>query len=138
MAFVNFVLAILATLSLFWVAFNRLKGNTHLIPQVILNIYFAVHLIVQYRQWSGEPQFLLYCFPLLASVCLMLLSYHRSVLTYMGTGLKSYTFLKNIALVLCVCAIPGNWIFYGSMALWMVSDWCIPYVETENPHETAQ
>lgn len=135
----NFILGILAALSLCWLGLSRLQGNGgRLIPQVILNIYFALHLIVQYRSWSGEPQILLYCFPLLASVCLMLQCYHRSMLTFAGTDLRRYTFLKHAALLLCCCAIPGNRIFYGSMALWTATDLCIPYVKKEKPHDPAQ
>lgn len=136
---VNFGLGLLAALSLCWLGLCRLKGNAGtLLPQVLLNVYFAVHLIVQYRQWSGEPQILLYCFPLLASVCLMLQCYHRAMASVMGTDLKRYSFLKNAALILCCCACPENWIFYGSMVLWTASDWCVPYVKKENPHEAAQ
>ena len=136
---VNFALGILGALSLCWLGVSRLQGSGgSLIPQVILNLYFALHLIVQYRAWSGEPQILLYCFPLLASVCLLLQCYHRSMLTYAGTDLRRYTFLKHAALLLCCCAIPANWIFYGSMALWTASDLCVPYAKKEKPHDPAQ
>ncbi len=136
---VNFGLGILAALSLCWLGLCRLKDSAgKLLPQLLLNVYFAVHLIVQYRQWSGEPQILLYCFPLLASVCLMLQCYHRAMVTTMGTDLKRYSFLKNAALVLCCCASPENWIFYGSMVLWTASDWCVLYTKKEKPDEAAQ
>lgn len=135
----NFALGILAALSLCWLGLSRLQGNGgRLIPQVILNIYFALHLIVQYRSWSGEPQILLYCFPLLASVFLLLQCYHRSMLTFAGTDLRRYTFLKHAALLFCCCAIPENGIFYGSMVLWTASDLCVPYVKKEKPHDPAQ
>lgn len=136
---VNFALGILAALSLCWLGLCRLKGSAGtLLPQVLLNVYFAIHLIVQYRQWSGEPQMLLYCFPLLASVFLMLQCYHRSMVTILGKDLKQYSFLKNAALILCCCASPENWIFYGSMALWTASDWCVLYIKKEKPDEAAQ
>ncbi len=139
LATLNMGLGIFAALSLIGLGVCRLlgKGKTWL-PLAVMNAYFVLHLIVQYRQWSAEPQLLVYCFPLLASVCLMLCCYHRAALPVLGNGARRYAFLKSAAIVLCCCAVPGNGIFYSSMILWIASDWFVCVTKTEETHESAQ
>jgi hypothetical protein len=37
-----------------------------------------LRLICQYRIWSSEPQLMLYCYPLLATVCIVMSSYQSA------------------------------------------------------------
>ncbi len=91
----------------------------------IVTVYFMLHAIDQYRHWNSEPQLLLYCFPLLATVFLMLSAYHHTTLDA-GTGKrKLYVFFNQLSLFFCCLAIPGdNPLFYLTMALWTGTNLC--------------
>lgn len=120
---VNFVLGILAAGALVWIGMCRFSGvKAGIVSHSLLCVYFMLHLIVQYRLWSAEPQVLVYCFPLLASVCLMLCCYHRAELSITGDGLRKFLFLNQLGLLLCCMSLTESWLFYGSMALWTASD----------------
>ena len=120
---VNFLLGILAAGALVWMGLCRLSGvKAGIISHSLLSIYFMLHLIVQYRLWSAEPQLLVYCFPLLASVCLMLSCYHRAELSITGKRVRRFLFLNQLSLLLCCMSLGESLLFYGSMALWTASD----------------
>ena len=119
-ATISFILGILAAVCLVLLGLCRLRGVR---PKVYLHgciaVYLMVHLISQYRAWSAEPQLQEYVFQLLASVFLMLSTYHRATLDARSGSRRWYLFFNYGALFFCFLALQnGMQPFYLSMALW--------------------
>ena len=87
-------------------------------------VYFAVHLISQYRAWSGCPQLEDYIFPMLAGVGLMLFAYQQTAFdggygcrkVQLGTGMLTVYF--------CLVALSEDLFLYGAGAAWVLSNLC--------------
>lgn len=94
-------------------------------------VFFMVVLVCMYQQWSGEPELLRYCYPLLALVFLMITAYQRAaVKAGIGDG-SQYLFFSRGALFFCLAAIPGSSlrIMFGALAVSILLDGCsIPMV----------
>lgn len=90
-----------------------------------VTVYFMLQLVCQYRFWSPESQFLLYFFPLLASVFLTLTAYQATCLT-VNKGIRwQYIFFNQAALFFCfVSLISKYWVFYLAMGLWVSTNLC--------------
>ena len=85
----------------------------------LVTLYLMLHLVSQYRFWSGEPQLQKYFFQLLASVFVMLSAYHRTAVDCSRNNRRLYLFFNYGALFFCCLAVPGrDWLFYLSMAMW--------------------
>lgn len=118
---VSFILGLAAAGALIMLGLCCLRG---LRPNVLLHacvtVYLMVHLISQYRVWSAEPQLQEYVFQLLASVFLMLATYHRTTLDNGSGNRRLYRFFRYGALFFCCLAVVGgDWLFYLSMGLWI-------------------
>ncbi len=126
------VLGFLAALGCMHTGWCRLWGKQGSIwCQGIITVYFMVHLVFQYRQWSAEPQLQNYFFPLLASIFLMLWCYHRAMLDQKHQNRRSYLFFGQSALFFsCISVTTGSWLFYIAMALWTASDLPLKREET--------
>ncbi len=124
LSIVSGILGFLAALGCLHTGWCRLQGRQGSIWwQSIITLYFMIHLIFQYRQWSAEPQLQNYFFPLLASVFLMLWCYHRAVLDQNHKNRRSCLFFGQCALFFsCISVTTGSWLFYLAMALWTASD----------------
>jgi len=121
---ISFFLGLLACAGLVLTGLRRLTGQPGIRwAGLALTLYFMVHMIVQYRLWSGEPQLQNYFFPLMASVFLMLCCYYRTALEQTGKGLRLYVFFNQCALLCCLMALnTSSWLFYGAMSLWTATD----------------
>ncbi len=128
---VSGVLGLFAALGCLHSGLCRLKGRRSSIwCHGIITLYFMIHLIFQYRQWSAEPQLQSYFFPLLASVFLMLWCYHRAVLEHEQKNRQACLFFGQSALFFCCISVTtGSWLFYLSMVLWTATD--LPPIEKE-------
>lgn len=120
------VLALAAGVSLVIAGICRLKGKTpSYLLYALLTLYCMFHLICQYRVWSAEAQLLLYLFPLLCSVFLMLTAYQATCLCAGEGSCRWYTFFSSGALFFCCVSLYGNsWPFYLAMALWTFTGQC--------------
>lgn len=87
-------------------------------------VFFMLHAVCRYQQWSGEPELLRYLFPLLASLGLMLTTYYRAAAEEAGNAGKAYLLFSRGALFCCLAAIPGTPFAatYGAMALYILLD----------------
>lgn len=92
----------------------------------IVTLFLIVRTIACCRSWGAEPQLQLYFFEMLASLFLLIASYHRTELD-MGMGdYRRYAFFSQAALFCCCLCIPGNGgLFYLSAGLWMATDYCM-------------
>lgn len=89
-------------------------------------VFFVFLLICQYRSWSVDPQVLDYAYPLLATVCLMLASYHRAAFTADQGKRSHYGFFALAAVFFC-CVSLTSWmdiVLYLGTGAWMLTDIC--------------
>ena len=108
-------------------AFCRITGKnpmfaTHLIPC----LYFALLAFDRCRLWSNETQIELFLFPFLALLCVMMAAYHRSCFDVALGKRRSSLFWSLMGIYLCLLSLPSgeNMLFYGAMALWLLTNLC--------------
>lgn len=88
-------------------------------------LFFVLHLVSQYRTWSAEPQLQEYFFQLMASVLMMLCSYHRATLDSGKHPLRRYLIFHQLSLFFCCMSMVGqNRLFYLTMGVWTLLDSC--------------
>ena len=111
---------------LVFLGFCRKQGKRpHPLFHCCVTVYLMLHLISQYRGWSSEPQLIVYSFPMLASVFLMLSLYYRTTLDAGTKKRKSFLFFNYGALFFCCIALcESNPIFYATMALYAATAGC--------------
>ena len=118
------ILGIVSALCLIWSAFCSFRGKA---PQFLVLLapclFWLVHLVDNYRGWSGAPQLQSYLFALLGTMTMTLFSYYTAA---GAVGLGKPRRLKFTALAagyLCAAAaMPGkNQFLYLLSALWALS-----------------
>lgn len=120
------VLGVAAAISLIVISVYRFRGRRpSCYFHALVTVYLMLHLVSQYRLWSAEPQLVVYFFPLLASVFLMLTAYHSAVLDACK-GSRRWFVLCNQGALFCCClsAWSESWLFYLSMGFWMYTGLC--------------
>ena len=134
----SLILGILAAVSLFILAYCRLKRIRPVCYfHVLITFYLMFHLISQYRLWCAEPQLQIYFFPLLASVFLMLTGYHSAVLDARKSSRRWLVFCNQGALFCCCLSLwSDSWFFYLTMGFWMLSSLCS--LDTKEPETPAE
>ncbi len=93
---------------------------------LVVCVFFIFLLICQYRSWSTDPQVLDYAYGLLATVCLMLASYHRAAFAADQGKRSHYGFFALAALFFC-CVSLTSWrdiALYLGTGAWMLTDIC--------------
>ena len=121
------ILGVLAGACLLAVSVYRIQGKK---PFFLFNgvvcLYLAVRLFYSCFRWSNQPQLGLVILPFLASVTLMLSTYHRLCFD-VDLGKRPGAALWGlISVFLCVVAIFSfeDPLFYGMCALWKLTDLC--------------
>lgn len=132
---VTLVLAVLAAASLVIIAICRKQGKRpHFLLQGVITVYLMLHLVSQYRLWSAEPQLQIYFFQLLASVFLMLTTYHGTVLDAQKGSRRWYVFCNQAALFCCCMSLTGSvWPFYLAMGAFCATNVCSLYYKPYQP-----
>lgn len=125
-AMVGVILALAAGICLVLIGLCRKKGRQ---PNYLLHCCVTVYLMLQlvslYRHWSPEPQLLVYFFPLMAAVFLMLTAYHAACLDGGKGSRQWYVFFNLSAVFFCCVSLAGEfWLFYLSMGLWAFTNLC--------------
>lgn len=123
---ITMILAVLAAVSLILLGIGRQKGlRPNFLMQTLLTVFLMFHLVAQYRLWSSEPQLQIYCFQLLASVCLMLCVFHGTILDTRAGSRRQFVFFNQGALFFCCMSLVGDsWIFYLAMGLFCATNLC--------------
>lgn len=124
---ITMVMGVLAAASLVVIGLFRMKGKRPFFPlHSIVTVYFMLHLVSQYRLWSSQPQLQVYFFPLLASVFLMLTTYHYTVLDTEKKGKRqAFLFCNQSAVFFCLLSLQeAAWPFYLTMGLWLTTNLC--------------
>lgn len=120
------VLGVLAAASLVILAVCRLRSvRPSLLLHGCVTVYLMIHLVSQYRIWSAEPELQEYCFQLLASVFLMLSTYHRATLDAHSGSRRQFVFFNYGALFFsCLAVYSESWLFYFAMAVYCATCQC--------------
>lgn len=121
------ILGILSTVALVVVAYGRWKGQRQsILLNGVICLHFMFRLVSQYRHWSADPQLMDYCFPLLASVCLMLSVYHRAAFDVKQGNRRLHSIFHLCAVYFCFVSLIGkeNVLFYLGTGIWMLTNLC--------------
>ena len=121
------LVGLVAGASMVVICIGRLWGRqiSFLLPLVVC-IFLMLHLICQYRVWSGEPQIVSYCYPLLATVCVMLSAYQDAAFAGNFGDRRAHAVLHLAAVYFCCLSLIGDHtpLFYFAMGAWMLTDMC--------------
>ena len=112
------------------------EKRPHVLCHGVIALYMMLHLILQYKQWSAEPELQEYFFCLLACIFVMLTAYHRATLDNLYGSRRWFAFFNYGSGFLClICLHSANWLFYLSFALWCLTCSCslTPEKEMELP-----
>lgn len=87
-----------------------------------VTLFFMFHLISQYRFWSAEPEIQKFFFQLLASLFLMLCSYHRITTDAGKPEPRRFLFTGQAALFFCCMSCAGDSrLFYLTCGAWLLT-----------------
>ena len=121
------VVGLLAGACMIAICIGRYLGRqiSFLFPLVVC-VFLMLHLICQYRVWSGEPQLLSYCYPLLATVCVTLSVYQDAAFAGNFGDRRAHAALHLAAVYFCCASLIGDHtpLFYLAMGAWMLTDMC--------------
>lgn len=136
------VLGILAAISLVVSGVCRMAGKKPaFLLRCIVSIFFAVHLINNYRIWSGCPQFHSYIWQLFAEIGLLGVSYYHAAFCA-GLGRRRRMLACGmLTAYACLVAITDDscGFFYCTCGLWALFDLCaLTPPSAEPPEEVAQ
>lgn len=115
-------------------------------PHVLLHstvcLFFAVHMVCQYRLWSGDPQVEDYLFPLFACIFLSLTAYYRVSFDARMGKRRNLLFCGLMAVFFSICSLAGtgNKLFFLAGGLWALTNLCViapPKKEKENTDASA-
>lgn len=113
-------------IALLCMAYFRSKG---LRPSFYLTcipvVYMILHLITLCRICGTEPQLLLFFFPLMACVFLLLTFYQHCALVIHSGSRWQFLFYNQAALFFCCLSLGTQaWRFFLGMLLWTAADMC--------------
>lgn len=118
------VSGMLSCAGLYWAAFSRTRGERPFFGTYALaSLFFAIHLVSNYRQWCSDPQLQNYVFAFLASMMLMVFAYDQTAFCVdSGSGFRQrLTGLLAAYFCLCAMAVQGSLWMYGGCALWAIT-----------------
>lgn len=101
-------------------AFLKLFGNPlpFALPAV-LTVALMLNTVTQCQVWGSVPQLLLYFFPLLASVFLILTAYQKTALTAGKGNAAALLFFSQGAIFFCFVSLCAQqWPLYFGMLFW--------------------
>lgn len=99
-------------------------------------LLLIMFVVGNHRHWAAEPQVLVFFFPLMACIFLLLSAYQYAALAA-GCGSRRLCCLFSSAgLYFCMTFLPQGGAFYGSMSLWLLAQQ-IPFMQWEDSREAA-
>lgn len=120
------ILGIAAAICLFWSALLTFQKKTpHFLVLLAPCLFWLVHLIDNYRGWSGQPQLQSYLFSLLATMAMALFTYYTAA-DSVGLGKPRLRVFAGLSAgYLCLAAmLPGpekTQLLFFTSALWAIS-----------------
>lgn len=132
-------LSFLSVPCLIFTAWCHFKGRRpYFLLHGVICLFFAVHLVCQYRLWSGNPQVEDYLLPLFACVFLTLTAYYRMAFDARMGKRRALLFCGLMAGFFCVCSLAGEGDkrFYFAGAIWTLTNLCVIQPPAK-PEETS-
>ena len=120
------ILGITAAICLLWSSLQTVQKKTpHFLVLLAPCLFWLVHLIDNYRGWSGQPQLQSYLFSLLSTMAMALFTYYTAA-DSVGLGKPRLRVFAGLSAgYLCLAAmLPGpekTQILFFTSALWAVS-----------------
>ena len=110
-----------AVVSLVLTGVRRMQGiRPNPLYHTLVTVYLVLHLVCQYRLWNSETQLTVHFFQVMASVFLMLSSYHMAALDANMGNVQRSLFFRYGALFFCCLSISGDSAaFYLCLGAWM-------------------
>ena len=104
-------------------AWYRFQGKAlNLTFLIIITLYLMSHMAVQSQTWEHIPQSVRFLPPMLASVFLLIGSYHQAAFSVQEKSADTYVFSTQAALYFCLLSLTdAASLFYLAMALWTAS-----------------
>ena len=126
------VCGLLATVSLVIIGICRWQGQRpNYLFHWVVTAFFLLYTIFCCRGWGNETQLLVYCFPFLSLMFLVLTAYYHTALNVLAGSSRRLVFCNQAALFLCYLSIPrGNLLFYIPILLWLATDFPVYYKST--------
>jgi len=125
--YVHGALAVAAVPCLTVTGWMRLKGRRPLVIfHGLICVFFALHMVCQYRLWSANPQIPDYIFHIFACACLTLTAYHRAAFD-VGLGRRTaFLFFSLMAVYFCFLSLvgAGDGRFYFAGGIWAFGNLC--------------
>lgn len=96
----------------------------HFAMHVTVCLFYALHMICQYRVWSGNPQVEDYIFSLFGCIFLALFAFHRVAFAAGAGHRRMLLFCGLMAVFFCLPALIGgnNRCFFLSGGIWTVTN----------------
>ena len=121
------ILGIAASICLLWSALQTVQKKTpHFLALLAPCLFWLVHLIDNYRGWSGQPQLQSYLFALLSTMAMALFTYYTAAEAAQMGKPRLRVFAGLSAGYLCLAAmLPGpekTQLLFFTSALWALSD----------------
>ena len=120
------ILGITAAICLLWSSLQTVQKKTpHFLVLLAPCLFWLVHLIDNYRGWSGQPQLQSYLFSLLSTMAMALFTYYTAA-DSVGLGKPRLRVFAGLSAgYLCLAAmLPGpekTQILFFTSALWAIS-----------------
>jgi len=109
------------------VALDRYRGRT--LPALLFMIptlFYAIRLILDFRNWSRDPMILDYCFDLLVLICIMCATFHLGGFCFDKGGRRLSVFYCCCGIVFGAAAIAGGRLrelaMTGGAMLWLAGN----------------
>lgn len=107
--FIRWVLGFLTVVSLACICLCRVTGSKPIfLFHGILCVWLALRMVMQYQNWSADPQMQDYVFYLLAHVALMLTAYHQAAFDAGMGSHRSLWYLSLVAVFLCLLSLRDS------------------------------
>lgn len=93
----------------------------------MLCLFLVIHLVNEYRLWSGNPQYMAYFFQVFACVGLTLSAYYRAAFD-VGMGRRRMQLGSNLLTAyFCLVSLTesGYGLFYAGGAAWCLTNLCV-------------
>lgn len=118
------ILGIVSAVCLIWAAFCTFRKKTPpFLAQLAPCLFWMIHLVDNYRSWSGAPQLQSYLFALLATMSMTLFTYYSAAeAVEMGKPRRKKFFALAAGYFCIAAALPGKGqLMYLLSALWAVT-----------------
>lgn len=119
------LLGVVAAAAMAYVAYCRFKGiKPNFLAHFSMCIFMILRIFSACRIWSNKPQLGVFVFPFLSMVCVMLAAFQLACFDADMGKRRSCLLWSLMGVYLSLAALPGSgdMIFFGGMALWLVTN----------------